>query len=223
VTDVYLEVGAKRVFAGALDWPGWCRSGRDEDAALGTLFAYADRYRRAVASARLGFSPPGATEELRIVDRVEGDATTDFGAPGVAPTTDRDAVADADLKRSERILRACWRTFDGAVDATGGEQLTKGPRGGGRDVEGIVAHVADADRAYLSKLGAGIKVAEEGADALVPVRGAIIEALWAVPRDEPDRTGPRGGRYWTPRYAVRRVAWHVLDHAWELEDRTPER
>ena len=26
--DVYLEVGQKRTFAGALDWPGWCRSGR---------------------------------------------------------------------------------------------------------------------------------------------------------------------------------------------------
>jgi hypothetical protein len=222
VTEVYLEVGAKRVFAGALDWPGWCRSGRDEDAALGTLFAYAERYGRAVASARLGFSAPGATDELRIVDRVEGDATTDFGAPGVAPTADRDPVADADLKRSERILRACWRTFDGAADATGGAELTKGPRGGGRDVEGILAHVADADRAYLNKLGAGIKVAGEGVEALLPVRAAIVEALWAVPRDEPDRTGPRGGRYWTPRYAVRRIAWHVLDHAWELEDRTRE-
>jgi len=222
VTDVYLEVGAKRVFAGALEWPGWCRGDRDEDAALGTLFAYAERYRRAIASARLGFVAPGSADDLTVVDRVEGDATTNFGAPGVAPPADRAPVDDADLKRAERILRACWRTFDAAVDGVGGRELTKGPRGGGRDVEGIVAHVADADRAYLSKLGAGIKVAEEGAEALRPVRTAIVEALWAVPRDEPDRTGPRGGRYWTPRYAVRRIAWHVLDHAWELEDRTPE-
>ncbi len=116
----------------------------------------------------------------------------------------------------------CWRTFDGAVDATDSAELTKGPRGGGRDAEEIVRHVADADRAYLNKLGAGIKVAEEGVEALLPVRAAIVEALWTIPRDEPDRTGPRGGRLWTPRYAVRRIAWHVLDHAWELEDRTPE-
>ena len=32
--DVYLEIGKKRTFAGAIDWPGWCRSGRDEGAAL---------------------------------------------------------------------------------------------------------------------------------------------------------------------------------------------
>jgi hypothetical protein len=218
--DVYLESGSKRIFAGAIDWPGWCRGARDEEGALGALFTYADRYRRAIGSARLGFAVPGAEDELRVVDRVDGDATTDFGAPGAAPAVDRGPVDDADLKRSERILRACWRTFDGAVRAADGVRLAKGPRGGGRDVEQIVRHVADADRAYLSKLGAGIRVAEEGARALLPVRAALVEALWALPRDEPDRTGPRGGRYWTPRYGVRRIAWHALDHAWELQDRT---
>jgi hypothetical protein len=24
---------------------------------------------------------------------------------------------------------------------------------------------------------------------------------------------------WTPRYVVRRVAWHTVDHLWEIEDR----
>jgi lambda repressor-like predicted transcriptional regulator len=24
---------------------------------------------------------------------------------------------------------------------------------------------------------------------------------------------------WPPRYAVRRGVWHVLDHAWEIEDK----
>jgi len=32
--DAYLEIGKKRTFAGAMDWPGWCRSGRDEASAL---------------------------------------------------------------------------------------------------------------------------------------------------------------------------------------------
>ena len=31
--------------------------------------------------------------------------------------------------------------------------------------------------------------------------------------------GPRGGKRWLPRYFVRRVGWHVLDHALEIEDR----
>ena len=32
--NVYLEIGSRRTFAAALDWPGWCRMGRDEAAAL---------------------------------------------------------------------------------------------------------------------------------------------------------------------------------------------
>jgi hypothetical protein len=26
---------------------------------------------------------------------------------------------------------------------------------------------------------------------------------------------------WLPRYAARRIAWHVIDHAWEIEDKRP--
>jgi hypothetical protein len=25
---------------------------------------------------------------------------------------------------------------------------------------------------------------------------------------------------WTTRYAAQRIAWHALDHAWEIEDRS---
>jgi hypothetical protein len=218
--DIYLETGSKRTFAGGLDWPGWNRSGCDADAALGALFAYGERYRTAIASARLGFRPPRDPSDLRIVERVPGDATTDFGAPGVAPAFDRVPVDDADLKRAERLLSACWRSFDTVVHASAGIALRKGPRGGGREVEAIVDHVADADRAYLRKLGAPVRDDEGEVDALLPLRDAIIAGLWGVPRDEPDRRGPRGGRLWTPRFAVRRIAWHVLDHAWEIQDRS---
>lgn len=38
--DVFLEAGTKRTFAGALDWPGWCRSGPDEGAAVQALLDY---------------------------------------------------------------------------------------------------------------------------------------------------------------------------------------
>ena len=33
-------------------------------------------------------------------------------------------------------------------------------------------------------------------------------------------TIPSGGTLWTPRYFVRRTAWHTLNHAWEIEDRS---
>lgn len=51
-------------------------------------------------------------------------------------------------------------------------------------------------------------------------RAAIRAALVAAARGELPERGPRGGAIWTPRYYVRRAAWHTLDHAWEIEDRT---
>ena len=47
--EVYIEAGSKRVFAGALDWPGWCRSAKDEDGALAALVAYGPRYAAVLA------------------------------------------------------------------------------------------------------------------------------------------------------------------------------
>ena len=79
-TRVYLEIGAKRTFACALDWPGWARSGRTEEAALEALAAYADRYRPVPEAARVRF-PKSAADGLEVVERLPGSATTDFGAP----------------------------------------------------------------------------------------------------------------------------------------------
>jgi hypothetical protein len=50
-------------------------------------------------------------------------------------------------------------------------------------------------------------------------REAIRAALAAGARREIPRQGPRGGALWTPRYFVRRSAWHTVDHLWEIEDR----
>ena len=48
---------------------------------------------------------------------------------------------------------------------------------------------------------------------------ARVDALRASARGEIPAKGPRGGVRWTARYFVRRIAWHTLDHAWEIEDR----
>ena len=31
--------------------------------------------------------------------------------------------------------------------------------------------------------------------------------------------GPSAGKWWTVQFLIRRCAWHMLDHAWEMEDR----
>ena len=44
------------------------------------------------------------------------------------------------------------------------------------------------------------------------------ERILAVLR-APSDGSPPVAKGWPPRYAARRVAWHVLDHAWEMQDR----
>jgi hypothetical protein len=218
--SVYLEIGAKRVFAGALEWPGWSRSGRDEDAALAALLAYGSRYRTAVRPAARGLIVPETRSGLDVLERLEGNATTDFGAPGIPPAADARPIDAAELERQEALLQGSWRALDRAVRAATGASLAKGPRGGGRELEAIVRHVVEAEAGYLHALG----MRYAGDDALRPtdagpVRRAVLDALAAAPRSGRVPQGPRGGKRWTVRFFIRRATWHVLDHAWEIEDR----
>jgi hypothetical protein len=214
----YVEVGTKRAFAGAVEWPGWCRAGRDEGAAIEALVAYAGRYANALRGARLGFEAPNGPSGLRVTERLTGDATTDFGAPSIAPTADDEPIDDAELRRLLAILKACWRTFDRAVEGAAGRPLAKGPRGGGRDLDKIVAHVVDADGSYVRMLGWKVEPGTKGGE-VDRSRPAILDAVATTAAEGPPPPGPRGGKRWLPRYFVRRVAWHALDHAWEIEDR----
>ena len=84
-TQIALEIGRKRVIASALAWPGWARVGRDEQAALETLCAYGPRYQRAIGPAMPDLRTPERVDELVVVERLGGDATTDYGVPVVAP------------------------------------------------------------------------------------------------------------------------------------------
>lgn len=219
--DVYLEVGKKKTFAGALGWPGWCRSGRDAESALQALFDAGPRYAQVLRASRLGFKAPADISALVVVERLEGNATTDFGAPAIAPSHDASPVKPDELQRFQKILKACWQTLDATAKSAAGTSLRSGPRGGGRQLEGIIEHVLGADEGYLNAVG--WKIPKSGArdldDRLEQSRQAALSALIASARGEIPAKGPRGGVRWSARYFVRRAAWHILDHAWEIEDR----
>ena len=219
MTGVYLEVATRKVFAGALDWPGWCRAGKSEDEALGALLEYRPRYSPVAELA--GFEVPG--DAFEVLERVAGSATTDFGAPGAAPTLDY-APYDADeAQRLAALVAAAWKVLDGIVSRAPAE-LRKGPRGGGRDRDKMVDHVLGAEQAYAGKLG--IRPRDLPPDDAGPgssLRRAMLEVIGAAwdgaPLKEPSK-GPSQAKGWPPRYGARRIAWHALDHAWEIEDRT---
>lgn len=197
VTRVYLEVGKTWVFAAAVDWPGWCRRGRGEEAAIVTLLDYAERY-EPVAGA--GFAPG----EVSVVGRVTGTMSTDFGAPDAHGPWDEEPLSPAEAARQAGLLDASWRYFDRVVHDSPAE-LRKGPRGGGRDRDGIADHVREAERSYGRKVGPRVPPRTPWPEQ----RATLLDAL---------RAGAPAGN-WPARYATRRCAWHVLDHAWEIEDR----
>jgi hypothetical protein len=87
-------------------------------------------------------------------------------------------------------------------------------------------HVIEADAAYLGGVGwKAVKPARPGQPGEQPafLREQILKALRASASGEIPEVGPRGGRRWTARYFVRRVAWHVIAHVWEIERRAGTR
>ncbi|MBA3737020.1 MAG: hypothetical protein H0W97_00460 [Actinobacteria bacterium] len=188
--------------------------------ALEALLAYGPRYAGILKGSGVRFTPPAKSSTFEVVERMKGDATTDFGAPSIAPEADAKPIDRRWLARNEKILRACWAAFDRAVENAAGP-LTKGPRGGGREVDAIVAHVVGAEASYARMIGAKTPpIHDADADAARDdERAIVLEGLErAVTDGIPE--GPRGGKRWSARYFVRRAAWHVLDHAWEIEDRS---
>ncbi len=221
---VVVETGSKRVFACALEWPGLCRSAKDEHGALEALTTYAPRYKKTLGRAASGFRPPADTAALRVIDHLKGGASTDFGVPGAIGSAEATPLDQAETKRLATLLRAAWAAFDGAAATarSAGRPLRTGPRGGGRQVDAMARHVMEADAAYLAKLGAPyrkIGPQTDPATELGSIREEMLDLLAALARGEPPPRTPRSGSLWPARYAIRRSAWHALDHAWEIEDR----
>jgi hypothetical protein len=213
---VYLEATKRRTFAVAVEWPGWARSGKTEEAALQALVDYGARYKKALGTIGADLGIPADARELEAVERLEGNATTEFGAPGVIAELDRTAVAAKELDRLIGILQASWRAFERVADEAAGHELgPSGPRGGGRELAKIRDHVAGAEAGYTSAVGG--KARES--DPWNGIQDAFVTAVRARARGELPDVGPRGGQRWPARFAIRRSAWHALDHAWEIADR----
>src|SRR5215203_728934 len=192
---VYMEAGAKKVFACSIDFPGWCRSGKTEEEALEALAAYAPRY-------------------AEVVKRVKGKGATDFGIPHEIPKADAEPLSARQAARQVELMRAAWALLDTVAKASPAE-LRKGPRGGGRDRDKMLDHVLGAEAAYARQVGVKHPAPQVGdRKGVKALRDDLAEALGGA--SDGSRPTPKG---WPPRYAMRRIAWHVLDHAWEMQDR----
>jgi hypothetical protein len=212
---VYLELGDKKVFACSVDFPGWCRAAKTEELALEALAGYASRYSEVAELAKVAFPAPArVAERFEVVERVRGGGATDFGVPHEVVEADAAPLSARQAARQVALMRAAWAFLDRVAEASPAE-LRKGPRGGGRDRDKMVGHVLEAEAAYARKLGIKRRPPEPGdREAIHALRDELAETLRGASDGSP--LAPKG---WPPRYAYRRIAWHVLDHAWEMQDR----
>lgn len=214
--EVAIEAASKKAFATAVDWPGWSRSGRTPTLALEALAAYATRYAAVAAKAgeAFPFGPLGAAD-LKVVEEAAGGSGTEFGVPSRVTDADRRPTTAAEADRLRRLVAAAWATFDD-VAASAPAELRKGPRGGGRDRDKMIGHVLEADQAYAREIGLKMAAPAIGKRATIEaIRAVVLDAIGA-----PSDGSLLADRKWTARYAASRIAWHALDHAWEMEDRS---
>jgi hypothetical protein len=201
--------------AAAFDWSGWDRSAKTEEAALGVLDAYRPRYAKVAALAGLA-DEFGATGELAVVERVEGNGMTDYyGVSGRSSGPEQVQMSEAVCERKIKLLRASWTWFDEVASRVSAE-LRQGPRGGGRDRDTIVRHVNGTETQENGRK-VGVRSSPDAwrdPDALRAHREAICTGI-----REFNARGPSAGSWWTVQFLIRRSAWHMLDHAWEMEDR----
>jgi hypothetical protein len=208
------EIAPKKAFVWAVEWPGWCRGGRTVEAARDNLVAVRPRYSAVVQAAGLRL-PAVTIDQLEIVESLRGGAGTEFGVPSAIGEDDRRPVTAREAKRLAGLVRAAWTIFD-RVASEAPAELRKGPRGGGRDTAKMIGHVVEADSAYAREIGIKNKPpSSDDVDAVAVLRKSILDVL-----SKPSDGSPLADRKWTLRYAARRIAWHAVDHAWEIEDRT---
>ena len=213
-----IEHGPKdrKAVAFSLDWPGWSRGAKSGELALATLEAYRRRYRPVASLAGMAVEFDAAGPLEVVEDRV-GTGSTDFWGISFSPSSaEQGPMDEADLERGITLLRACWAFFDG-VAARVSPEMRKGPRGGGRDRDRIIRHTVRTESEDFAKQ-VGLRIPEGAAltpDGLRRHREAYVAAMRAYNAGEVTRRM----RSWTLPFLVRHSAFHVLDHAWEMEDK----
>ena len=212
---VILEVGKKRrVVAGAMDWPGLDRWGTSEDDALDKLSSYLSRYAGVAERAGLGRAFARA-RRAEVVERVPGSSSTDFwGIAHVPSQIEQEVLSSADLERRLELLSACWAYFD-YVAVGVSKELRPGLRSAGRSRDQIIRHVYGTEPEQFSRK-VEVRTPRDVVltpDGLATHRQGYLDAIRTYNAEgKPART-------WPIQFLVRRTAHHVMDHAWEMEDR----
>ena len=214
---VVLERGpkARRSVAFALDWPGWSRGASTPESAVERLESYRDRYRPVAELAGLA-AELDASGPIEIVEDRTGTSSTDFWGISFSPSAaEADPMDGGELERKLRIIEACWAYFD-RVAAQVSTEMARGPRGGGRDRDQIVRHTLRNESGQFAKR-LGLRNPEDLTDTPDGLDAHRRSYLAAMRRYQAGELKPM--RTWTLAFLVRHTGYHVMDHAWEMEDK----
>ncbi len=153
---------------------------------------------------------------LDVVDDRVGTGSTDFWGISFSPSgCEHEPMDDAELDRKIGLLRACWGFFDEVATRVSAE-MRRGPRGGGRDRDQIVRHTIRTESEEFAKR-LGLRVPEGAAltpEGLRAHRETYVAAMRAY-----DAGVGKRMRSWNLPFLIRHSAFHVLDPAWEMEDK----
>jgi hypothetical protein len=213
---VILEVGKKerRVVAGAMDWPGLDRWGKNADFAVEKLTSYLPRYAGVAKGAGLTKEFP-LHGDVEIVERVTGSGSADYwGIAHVPSEIEREVLVSAELERRLALLRACWSYFDATAERVSAE-LRPGPRGGGWTRDELIRHVHLNEPEQFTRK---VQVRTPGEAMLTP-EGRAIHREATLDGIRAYNAEGKAARSWPIQFLIRRIAHHVMDHAWEMEDR----
>ena len=152
---------------------------------------------------------------MEVVERVPGSSSTDFwGVAHVPSEIEREVLSAADLERRLDLLGACWAYFDDLAARVSAE-LRPGPRSAGRSRDQIIRHVNLNEPDQFSKK-VEVRTPLEAVmtpEGLAAHRAAYLDGIRAYNAEG------KPARSWPIQFLIRRTANHVMDHAWEMEDR----
>lgn len=213
-----IEIGpkGKKVVAVAPDWPGLARGAKTEEAAIERLLTYVPRYVPVAKLAGMEAAFP-TTTTADVIEHYPGTGSTDFwGISFAFSSIDKQAMSDDALERELTLMRACWAFFDDVRSRVSAE-MQRGPRGGGRDRDHIVRHTFAAEQDWAK--GVGVVTSDDmmlTGEGLRTHRDAYCHAI-----QDYHSQGKSAGKVakWPLRYLIRHTAFHMLDHAWEMEDK----
>ncbi len=213
---VILEIGKKkRVVAGAMDWPGLDRWGTSEDGAIEKMVSYRPRYagvaeRAGMAKAfATGRRPGGGGTRTRgRVDGLLGHRPRSRPRSSARCCRLRTSNGGSTSSKPAGRTSTTWRAASPLNSAL--DRVAEG--GAATGSSGTSIGSSPGSSRTKSRSGRPIEVSF-APDELAAHREAFLAAIRAYNAEgKPART-------WPIQFLIRRVAHHVMDHAWEMEDR----